>query len=291
MNPSAETAATALLSCPTNARRFSVIRKSSSESGVTSFTREDTPDLTDWETTSGTVPSVKRQRFKHKRSYSDTGSKKARARSLVPVPDGSARAAFLQQQKRNLHRLSAPPAQAGLDPIVASPRIKSDRERGLLLRHNTSHSRTPSDAGDPDLDRSAPPSPAESTSSVRMSRRRSSSEIFSDHHYTHIAMPSFETSFNSTHSQLLGVWGTPPSRSCSPAPASQNLTMREYLSALHPLLGDLEEAFKGAGVNELSILLSLEKPELEALVDAFKADQSSKLQKMLAKNRIGRSLN
>lgn len=289
---------------PANARRFSVIRKKM-DSVPVSFSRESSPavgtdgDLTDTSVTS--TAAAKRRRLKHKRTMSDTSatlssaSKRARARSFSTntitshlAPDGAARAAFLQQQKRNLHRLSAPPAQSGLDPVVASPRIKSDRERGVSLQHNMSHSRTASEAGDAAAD-STPPSPTESDSFAYMGRRRSYSEISSERNYTHLAMSS-QGSFLTNPVQVLGGWGSAPRRSPSPAPMSQDTTMREYLSALHPLLSDLEEAFKRAGVADVATLLSLEKPELEEVVDAFTQDQSSNLQKMLAKNRIGRSL-
>lgn len=271
-------------------KRFSIIRKKS-EAPSTSFIREGSAPLTEGDLTDSSVSSARRK-YKKRRTFSDTSvmlsqsSQAARVRHLVP--DGAARAAFLQQQKRNLYRLSTPPAQEGLDPVAASPRIKSDRERGLSLQHNLSHSRSGSDAGDPSGSLPSSPTESISSSSQFIGKKRTYSSISNDRSFSHTATPFMDTLIANPIQAPAG-WGSAPRRSPSPAPVDASMTLHQYLTSLHPLLGDLDPAFRSAGIFDVSTVLSLEKSELEAVIDGFSSEHST-LQRMLAKNRIGRSL-
>lgn len=270
-------------------RRFSIVRKKS-DAPPTSFSREASAaltDATDGETTdSSSIPAVRRKP-RARRAHSDTGVAHRPQKTRHLVPDGDARAAFLKQQKRNLHRLSTPPAQPQLESIAASPRIKSDRERGTSLQHNTSHSRACSEAPNADAE-GQPPSPTDSVGSGYMGRPRSYSVISADRKDSHLAVPSIDPF--TQHSTRLFGWGSAPRRSPSPEPLSHNMSLGEYLGTLHTVLSDLQEPFHHAGVTDVSMLLSLERQELDNVVDSFAGDQASSLQRMLAKNRIGRAL-
>lgn len=63
-----------------------------------------------------------------------------------------------------------------------------------------------------------------------------------------------------------------------------------YLNSLHPVLAGLEKAFTNAGVKDQQTLLTLERGELEALVDTFPPDEANCLQKTIMKHRIGQGL-